>query len=424
MIVFSKTFVRDTINVSGDNMERIIMHIDVNNAFLSWSAVDLLNKGFGYDIRDSYAVIGGDETTRRGIVLAKSPLAKKMGVQTGETLYSARKKCPALRTFPPNYLWYQEMSKKLFELLGQYTCDIEVFSIDECFLDYGKVRNLHGDPLVFAHKIQKEIKEKLGFTVNIGIANNKLCAKMASDFSKPNKIHTLFENEVKEKMYSLPISDLFGVGKKSSEKLRKIGIQTIGNLAHTSVEHLYPYFKNQSAKLIEMANGIDESEVIATKEENKGISNSTTLAKDVANKVELYQVLESLSNNVALELRRQNKYTYVICVQLKDQYFKSYSHQRKLKNATNLTKEIFETSKILLDEMWTGEPIRLVGIRLDHLTAISMHQVSLFETVEKRDQDVTLEKTLDSLKEKYGHKVIENASLLEGKQVNFKKAKH
>lgn len=408
----------------GDFMERIIMHIDVNNAFLSWSAVDLLNKGFGYDIRDSYAVIGGDEKTRRGIVLAKSPLAKKMGIQTGETLYSARKKCRALRTFPPNYLWYQKMSKSLFQLLSKYTCDIEVFSIDECFLDYGKVQNLYGDPYLFAQKIKDEIKNTLGFTVNIGIANNKLCAKMASDFSKPNQIHTLYETEIREKMHPLPIGDLFGVGKKSSEKLKKIGIKTIGNLAHTTPEHLYPYFKNQSIKLIEMANGIDMSEVISAKEENKGISNSTTLEKDVTSKVELYQVLESISNNVALELRRQNKYTCVICVQLKDQYFRSYSHQKKLKNATNLTKEIFQISKLLLDEMWEGEPIRLVGIRLDHLTSTSLHQVSLFETVEKREQDVTLERTLDSLKEKYGYRVIDTASLLDGKKVGFKKSRH
>lgn len=405
-------------------MERIIMHIDVNNAFLSWSAVDLMNKGFGYDIRQSYAVIGGDEKTRRGIVLAKSPLAKKMGIQTGETLYSARKKCPALRTFPPNYLWYQEMSAKLFQLLSQYTCDIEIFSIDECFLDYGKVKKLYGDPLVFAEKIQKEIFNKLGFTVNIGIANNKLCAKMASDFSKPNKIHTLFTSEVVSKLYPLPIQELFGVGRKSSEKLKKLGIQTIGDLAQSLPEKLYPYFKNQSAKLIEMAKGIDDSPVVSTKEENKGISNSTTLAKDATDIAELYQVLEAISNNVALELRRQNKYAYVICVQLKDQYFRSYSHQRKLKNATNLTKEIYDTSKSLLNEMWQHEPIRLVGIRLDHLVASSMHQVSLFETVEKRDQDVVLEKTLDTLKEKYGYQVIDNASLLDGKKVGFKKAKH
>ena len=400
------------------------MHIDVNNAFLSWSAIDLLNKGFGYDIRNSYAVIGGDETTRRGVVLAKSMPAKKMGIQTGETLFSARKKCPALRTFPPNYLWYQKMSAQLFTLLSHYTCDIEIFSIDECFLDYGKVAHLYGDPIDFAYRLKEEIYTKLGFTVNIGIANNKLCAKMASDFEKPDRVHTLWENEVKDKMFPLPISDLFGVGKKSTEKLKKLGIHTIGILAQSSVNQLYPYFKNQSLHLIEIANGIDESPVVVTKEENKGISNSTTLPKDVSSKVELCQVLESISNNVALELRRQNKYTQVICVQLKDQYFHSYSHQKKLKNATNLTKEIYETSKELLDEMWQGEPIRLVGIRLDHLSNQSMHQVSLFEIVEKRDQDVKLEKTIDSLKEKYGFQVIENASLLEGKEVKFKKAKH
>lgn len=404
-------------------MTRIIMHIDVNNAFLSWTAVSLLQQGYGYDIRASYAVIGGDEKSRRGIVLAKSPSAKKMGIVTGETLYSARKKCASLRTFPPNYNWYQKMSASLFELLSHYTCDIEVFSIDECFLDYGKVKKLYGDELAFAQKLQKEIYDTLGFTVNIGIANNKLCAKMASDFSKPNRIHTLYDVEVKAKMYPLPIEDLFGIGKKTSEKLRKLKINTIGDLARASSLELYKYFKNQAIKMVEMAQGIDSSEVIPAKDENQCISNSTTLEHDSVDKVEIYQILESISYNVAVELRRQHKYAYVICVQLKDRYFKSYSHQRKLKNATNLTKEIYEISKQLFHEMWQGEAIRLVGIRLDQLMNCSHHQVSLFEPVEVRDHDVKLEKTLDELQTKYGDKIVKTASLVEGKEVQFKKAK-
>ena len=168
------------------------MHIDVNNAFLSWTAIDLINKGSKYDIRDSYAVVGGDESRRHGVVLAKSPKAKKLGIKTGENFYSARKKCPVLKVYPPNYNWYLYMSNSLFDLISKYTPDIEVISIDECFIDYGKVKKLYGDPVEFAYKLKDEIKTTLGFTVNIGIANNKFCAKMASDFEKPNKVHTLF----------------------------------------------------------------------------------------------------------------------------------------------------------------------------------------------------------------------------------------
>ena len=186
-------------------MERIIMHIDVNNAFLSWTALELLQNGSKYDIRNSYAVIGGDPSARKGIVLAKSNPAKKQGVVTAETLYSAKKKCPVLRVYKPNYSFYQKMSNSMFQLLYKYTPDIEIASIDECYLDYTPIKHIYGDPLDFAKKIQSEIYENLGFTVNIGIANNKLCAKMASDFEKPFKIHTLYENEITLKMWPLKV---------------------------------------------------------------------------------------------------------------------------------------------------------------------------------------------------------------------------
>src|SRR5574344_2796141 len=227
-------------------MDRIVMHIDVNNAFLSWTAVYLLNNGSKYDIRNSYAVIGGDEEASKGIVLAKSTPAKKLGIVTGETLYSARKKCKVLKTYPMNHKYYQEMSNKLFSLLNKYTPDIEIASIDECYLDYGKIKSTYGDEKEFAKKIQQEIYDTLGFTVNIGIANNKLCAKMASDFTKPNKIHTLYDDEVKIKMWPLPIGDLFGVGRRSVSKFELLNIHTIGDLAESDVNTLYKYFKNQS----------------------------------------------------------------------------------------------------------------------------------------------------------------------------------
>lgn len=396
-------------------MERIILHIDVNNAFLSWTAVYLLKNGYKEDLRKKYAVIGGDEQSRRGIVLAKSPLAKAKGIKTAETLFSARRKCPNLIIMPPNFEWYQQMSKALFSLISKYTPDIEIMSVDECFLDFSPIKHIYKDPYSFASKLQKEIWEKLGFTVNVGIANNKLCAKMASDFSKPNKIHTLYDNEIPTKMWPLPINDLFGIGKRTTVKLQNLNINTIEDLAKKDPNYLYKYFKNQAFKMVEWANGIDDSLVVSETSQRKGISNSTTLSHNLVYKEQVYPVLEAISDNLALELRKQKKYTSVIAVTLKDKYFKSYSHQLKLKNPTNITSEIFDVSKRLFDEMWNSEPIRLVGIRLDNLTETAVHQISLFESIETKEELTKLDETVDKLKRKYGIDIIKKASLTENK---------
>ena len=225
-------------------MDRIVMHIDVNNAFLSWTAIDLLSKGYDTDIRDIVAVIGGDEESRHGIVLAKSMKAKELGIKTAMSLYEARKIYPNVKVYPSNYPYYQEQSKKLMNLISNYTPDIEQFSVDECFIEYTYVKGLYGDPIEFAYKLKDEIKTKLGFTVNIGIGNNKLLAKMASDFTKPDKVHTLFLNEVETKMYPLDVGDLLWIGKKTKEKLNLLGIKTIGDLANSDPADLYRYFKN------------------------------------------------------------------------------------------------------------------------------------------------------------------------------------
>ncbi len=392
-------------------MERVIMHIDVNNAFLSWTAVYLLNNGYKYDIRNSYAVIGGDEQSRRGVVLAKSTPAKKLGIVTGETLYSARKKCKVLKTYPMQYDFYKEMSQKLFNLLRQYTSDIEPASIDECYLDYTKVKRMYGDEIEFAKKIQKEIFDTLGFTVNIGIANNKLCAKMASDFSKPNKIHTLYDSEIEEKMWPLDVGDLFGIGKQTKAKLKNLNINTIYDLAHADQTFLYKYFKNQAKSMIESANGINNDPVNSNPIENKGIGNEITLDHDVYNKEELYDKLLFLSEKVGLRLRNLNKYAYVIVVVLKDVYFKRYSHQIKLLNPTNLTNEIYQTSLKILNEMWKDIPVRLIGIRLDNLTENFNYQASIFENIEDKSDFEKLDKVVDELKTKYGNNILKKAAL-------------
>ncbi len=292
-------------NKFGDSMDRQIMHIDVNNAFLSWFAIWRLNNGETLDIREIPAVIGGDETRRAGIVLAKSNLAKKFGIVTGEPLYQARKKCPAIKVFQGDFKVYREYSNKLYNLLLEYTDKIERFSIDECFLDMTEYL-MNSTLLDKAIEIQKRVNEELGFTVNIGLSSNKLLAKMASDFEKPNKIHTLYPREIESKMWSLPIGELFMLGRKTIPKLYNMHIKTIGDLAKYDKNELIKKFGKHGKMMWEYANGIDNSEVIYKYEPPKSIGNSTTLAKDVQNLEELNKILLTLAEHVTFRLRKYN----------------------------------------------------------------------------------------------------------------------
>lgn len=391
-------------------MENIVMHIDVNNAFLSWTAVDLLERGYKIDIRNIESIIGGDESKRHGIVLAKSMVAKRKGVKTAETIRDAKRKCDDLQIFSPNYSLYVKKSNELFNLISKYTPDIEKLSIDECFIDYTKIKNLYGDPIKFAYRLKKEIKNTLGFTVNIGIANNKLCAKMASDFLKPDRVHTLFFYEIEKKMYPLPIEDLFGVGKSSSKRLRELHINTIGDLAHADYNLLYRYFKNQTTRLIESARGIDNGIINIKNKEREGISNSTTTSYNLNTLEAINKTLYPLVENVCITLRKKDKYAYQVGVTLKDKNFKVYSHQKKLKNPTNKTDEVYNIAKQLIKECWNEEGIRLVGVSLSKFTNILNHQISIFDDLSRDKDDKELDKTIDKLKEIYGKDIIKRAS--------------
>ena len=396
-------------------MNNIIMHIDVNNAFLSWTAVDLIKKGYNIDIRNIESVIGGDETKRQGIVLAKSPMAKIKGVKTAETIREAKRKCRNLKVFSPNHDLYHKESKKLFDLISNYTPDIEILSVDECFINYTKVKKMYGDPIKFAYKLKKEINDKLGITVNIGIANNKLCAKMASDFEKPNKVHTLFMDEVEEKMYPLSIEKLYGVGKSSSKKLKELGINKIEDLANANYTLLYKYFKNQTKKLINSAKGIDDGVINVHKKEVEGISNSITTSHNLNTLEEIYEYMYPLVENVSAQLRNKNKYALQVGVVLKDKNFKVSSHQKKLDNPTSNTDTIYNTVKILVKELWNNEGIRLVGVSVGKLTIKLHHQISFFEDVNKVESNNELDKVIDKLKKTYGYNIINKASKIKNK---------
>lgn len=392
-------------------MERQILHVDVNNAFLSWTAVEMLNQGSKIDIREIPSVIGGDESRRSGIVLAKSPKAKMFGISTAETLYQARMKCPELEVYPMNYKLYKESSNKLYQLLLQYTDKIERFSIDECFLDMKNY--LMGDTLLNkAYEINKRVKTELGFTVNVGVAHNKLLAKMASDFTKPNRVHTLFENEIPTKMWTLPVSELLMLGRKTIPKLYNMRIKTIGQLAKTDKQLLIKKFGKHGLMMWEYANGIDNSEVQYKYEKPKGIGNSTTIPVDINEISKLEEILLTLTEQVTYRLRKYDMLANVVNVQLRTKDFEDKSHQRKLMTATSNTKDIYILAKQLLIEMYKpGTAIRLIGMRVDNLIEKDELQLSLFNSNSSKKQE-KLDKVVDELKQKYGYNSITRAGKL------------
>ena len=380
----------------------------------------MLKKGSKVDIREMVAVIGGDESRRSGIVLAKSPKAKMFGITTGETLYQARMKCSGLRVYPVNHKLYQEYSNKLYQLLLQYTDKIERFSVDECFLDM--TNYLAGDTLLNkAREINERVKKELGFTVNVGVAHNKLLAKMASDFTKPDKVHTLFEEEIETKMWSLPVSELFMLGRKTIPKLSNMRIKTIGDLAKTDKQLIIKKFGKHGLMMWEYANGIDNTEVHYQYEKPKGVGNSTTLPMDINDISKLEEVLLALTEQVTYRLRRYDLLANVVNVQLRTKDFEDKSHQRKLAEATSNTKEIYALAKELLHEMYIkGTQIRLIGMRVDNLIEKDELQLSLFGQQDNEKQE-KIDKVVDDLKQKYGYNSITRAGKLHTKETIWKK---
>ncbi|MFD3156289.1 Y-family DNA polymerase [Haloimpatiens sp. FM7330] len=387
---------------------RIIFHIDVNSAFLSWEAVYRLKNGEKQDIRTIPSAIGGSEKERHGIILAKSIPAKAFGIKTAETIFSAVKKCPNLLVISPTFKIYSKYSKCMMNILKRYTSVIEKFSIDECFLEFS---NVH-DPVKLAHEIKDTIKNELGFTVNIGISSNKLLSKMASDFEKPDKVHTLFKDEIQKKMWHLPVKDLFMVGKVTASKLNNLGIFTIGDLAKYDRDILKSKFKSYGIMLVNYANGIDDSK-ICTKQESdvKGIGNSTTISYDITDKEKAYKILLSLAENVSQRLRNCEKYCRVVCVTIKTSQFIVYSRQRKLSFDTDCTDQIIKVVKELFDEAWKGEPIRLLGVRVSQLTTNEIHQISMFED-KNIQKNKKIDKVVDELRNKYGSEIIKRSIFL------------
>mgnify|MGYP003290245344 CR=1 FL=1 len=399
--------------------ERIIIHIDCNNAFLSWTAVWMLRNGNKVDIRKRYAVIGGDEEQRRGIVLAKSMLCKQKGVVTGEALYTARKKCPYLEVYKPEFKIYKRYSDMMYSYLCNYTDKIERFSIDECFLDYTESYKIFGDPIKLAYKIKNDIKNNFGFTVNVGIGNNKLLAKMASDFSKPDKVHTLFSYEVKNKMWPLDVSDLFMIGKSTSKKLRDLGINTIGELANTDLDFLIRNFKSMGKMMWNYANGIDYSEVETDYGNPKSISSSSVLPYNYSNIQDIYRELKRLSIDTGNRLRNKKMYAPNVNIWVKFHDFTRVSKQITLDNLINSDEDIYKNAVKLFNMVWNidmDKKIRALCVGVANLTDVYKVQLSIFDEENiKVKQNDNLQKTIDNIKKKFGNKSISYADELKKK---------
>lgn len=391
-------------------MKTVIFHIDVNSAFLSWEAVyRIAHRGGTLDLREIPSAVGGDMTMRHGIILAKSIPAKKYGIKTGETILEAQRKCPNLTLVPPNYGLYEKCSAAFMNILREYSDTVEQYSIDEAFVDMTSTAHLFGTPEEAAEQMKNRIRDELGFTVNIGISHNKLLAKMASDFKKPDRVHTLYPKEIQGKMWPLPVSELFFVGRATTQKLFSVGIKTIGELAKADPAWLKTILKKQGEIIWSFANGIDCSPVISQPLPNKGYGNSTTTPYDVTDVSTANKVLLALAETVGNRLRADQVQIEVVAVGIRYSDLSYQSHQKKLNTSTNLTLEIYKAACELFLDLWNGYPIRHLGIHTSRVQDGDFtRQMNLFDEVDY-EKLAKMDETLDKLRDRFGIDSVKRA---------------
>lgn len=396
-------------------MERLIFHVDANSAFLSWEATRRVAMGEP-DIRLIPSAISGDPERRTGVILAKSIPAKKFGIKTGEPVAMALRKCPDLFLARPDFELYERSSKAFMDICRQYAPVVEKVSIDECFLDMTGTHRIYPDPIAIAYTIKNKIRDELGFTVNVGIGNCKLLAKMASDFEKPDKVHTLYKTEIRQKMWPLPVGELFSVGSSTADKLRKANIRTVGELATADLVQIQKLVGAKGGKMIhDFANGIDTSPVLSEPEEAKGYSISTTVEDDIRKAEQAYAVLLALADSVTARIRADGAKAYCVAVTIRSSDFKNRSHQRSVFNPTDISKEVYQISRELFDELWDGvTPLRLLGIALTNITREETAQISLFSD-DSRDKARRLDKAYDAINSKFGAATIIRGSSMQSK---------
>lgn len=416
----------------------LVFHVDANSAYLSWTAAALLESGYPVDLRTIPAAIAGDPENRHGIILTKSIPAKKFGVKTGESIFEAKQKCPELFLWPPDYDLFLLCSDAMHNILSEYTPLIQRYSVDECFMDMsnsvriiskggsakgnenaanadsaGSTANAKTTGNIdreaaenLANEIRIRIKNELGFTVNIGIGENKLLAKMAGELKKPDMVHTIWPDEIEKKLWPLPVSELFMVGRATTRKLEGFNIKTIGDLAKADRLFLKSMLKSHGLLVHDYANGIDDSPVVLNEDvAQKGVGNGTTFPYDLLTPDELFNEALALSERVGMRLRKIGRRAGLVSVHIRTNGLFGYSHQVKLGYSINTTSEIYDVACRLIKEMWKGEPVRHMGISVSDFTSKDEVQLLLFDTDSRENQE-KLDKAVDAIRKRFGDRSI------------------
>lgn len=396
-------------------LQRVVFHVDVNSAFLSWSAAyDLHVLRKEVDLRTIPSAVCGDREQRHGIILAKSLPAKQFGVCTGEPLFQALQKCPGLQVVEPNYALYVQASRKLISVLREVAPAVEQYSIDEAWVDMTGTAGLYGSPVAAAHALKDRIREELGFTVNIGVSTNKILSKVAGNFEKPDRVHTLFPEEMPEKFWPLGVRDLFSIGPATERKLHRYGIATIGDLAHADVVFLREKLGKSGEAIWHLANGRCPDAVVPTQPLNKGYSNSVTTPADVTAVEEARRVLLSLCETVGMRMRRDGQTGACMTVQLRTSQFFTFSHQMQMASATNVTGELYQAACQAFEEAWQQRmPLRQIGVQVTRLRQDGGYrQYSLFDSAQY-DRMQKMDAAVDALREKFGEESVFRARFLQ-----------
>lgn len=394
-------------------MERVILHCDCNNFFASVETV--LNPEY----RGVPMAVCGSEEDRHGIVLAKNELAKKYGIKTAETVFSARKKCPGLVIAKPHYSAYSDYSKRVNEIYARYTDMIEPFGIDESWLDVTRSRKLFGSGEQIAEQIRREVKAELGITVSIGVSFNKIFAKLGSDYKKPDAITVINEENFREIVFPLPVGEMLYIGAKTREELSRLGIKTIGALAGASDELLFAKFGKMGYAMAKYARGLDDSPVshLGERDDAKSIGSGLTFRHDLLKKEEWLVGINHLSDDVARRLRKEGMKCSTVQLTVKDQFLRVIQRQRPIRPESDIAREISAVAYSILEDEWLeGKPIRMLTVTAANLSPSEQYceQLDIFgeEDSSKREKDRKMEETVDKIKQKFGSDSITNAGFI------------
>jgi DNA polymerase IV len=392
-------------------MQKVIFLVDMNAFFISCEMTR------NDSLAGIPAAVAGDPKRRTGIILAANYEARSYGVKTTMVLHEALQLCPKIVLIPPDHHFYEEKSKEVIELLSNYTPVLEQNSIDEAWLDMTGCEGLFGKPVEAAKRIMDEIKDKLGLWCSIGIAENKFLAKMAAEMKKPLGITEIWKEDIPKKFWPLPVKEMYGIGGKTAEKLNRMGMRTIGELARLDVNLIVKTFGKWGKEMYLHANGIDHSPVLARiAADMQSIGRSTTLPEDVSDIEKAKLVLMDLADDVGMTARRNDKKGRTVHITLKYSDFRVITRQTTIPS-TGATKEIYQAGCSLLEQNWSRfHPVRLIGISLSGFhEACSSAQLSLFDQTGdkvRNDKNDRIDKAMDKIRNKHGSEIITFAALV------------